>query len=121
MIELTHSLIDTYLDEAVAEFGEDYVYSRGGSGSCNYVRNGAPSCLVGQVLAKAGVPLERLKRADEGHFDNGVPADDLLVELRQEGVLTCDSEVVSLLSEVQWRQDEGTSWGSVVRFARNYL
>ena len=47
MIELNRSLIDTYLDEAVAEFGEDYVYSKGDTGTCNYVRNGAPPCLVG--------------------------------------------------------------------------
>jgi|SRR5690349_7508055 hypothetical protein len=119
MIELNRSLVDTYLDEAVAEFGE--VAWRGGNGSCKYVRNGAPSCLVGQVLAKAGVPLDRLEVADSEHFGHGVPADDLLVELRQEGVLTYDNEVVDLLSGVQWRQDEGISWGRAVRAARNSL
>jgi hypothetical protein len=125
MIELNRSLVDAYLDEAVAEFGEDYVYyvtpseSRCAGLSCKYVRNGAPACLVGQVLAKAGVPLDRLSLADTGYFGSGVPANELLVELRQEGVLACDSEVVSLLNEAQWRQDEGYTWGASVRAARN--
>lgn len=121
MIELNRSLVDTYLDEAVAEFGEDYVDSKGGNGSCKYVRDGAPSCLVGQVLAKVGVPLDRLKVADLGQYGGGVPADDLLVELEDEGVLKYDTGVIALLSEAQRKQDIGYTWGSAVRAARNTL
>lgn len=119
MIELNRSLVDTYLDEAVAEFGEDYVYSQGDTGSCNYVRSGAPSCLVGQVLAKAGVPLDRLAAADLGQFGSGTPANDLLAELNEEGVLKYDGEVITLLSGAQYWQDIGYTWGASVQLARN--
>ncbi len=121
MIELNRSLVDTYLDEAVAEFGEDYVYSQGDYGSCDYVRDGAPSCLVGQVLAKAGVPLERLKEADQGQHGGGVAANDLIVGLGEEGVLSYDSQVIRLLFEAQYRQDSGYTWGASVQLARNAL
>ena len=121
MIELNRSLVDTYLDEAVAEFGEDYVYSQDDTGSCNYVRNGAPSCLVGQVLAKAGVPLDRLAAADCGAFGGGTCANDLLEELAEEGILSYDSQVIRLLFKVQYRQDSGYTWGDSVRGARNAL
>jgi hypothetical protein len=121
MIELNRSLVDTYLDEAVAEFGGDYVYSKSDTGSCNYVRDGAPSCLVGQVLAKAGVPLDRLVVADQGQYGGGVPADDLLAELVEEGVLRYDGEAITLLSVAQHRQDSGSPWAAAVRAARNAL
>lgn len=118
MIELNRALIETFLDEAVNKFGEDYVYPKEGGLKCSYVRDGEPSCLVGQVLAAAGVPLARLVEADQDNFNSGTPAYDLLQELRSEGVIDFDLRSHVLLTEAQYSQDGLTPWGESVRRAK---
>ena len=119
MIELNRDQVETLLDGAVSKFGEDYVYPQGEGLKCDYVRNGAPSCLVGQVLAASGVPLERLAEADLEYFGSGTPAGDLLQELKDEGVIDFDLGSHLLLVNAQYHQDAKVAWGESVKRAKN--
>ena len=108
------------LTELVQEYGEDFRYtpkhkSESDSERCLYVWNGEPDCIVGKLLHRMGVPLERLQRADNGPV--GMPARELLHWLILEGVLESDQEVQELayaLDVAQSLQDDGSSWGVVL-------
>lgn len=119
MIELKRAQVEILLDEAVSKFGADYVYPQGEGLKCDYVRNGAPSCLVGQVLAASGVPLERLAKADQEYFCTGAPAGDLLQELKNEGVIDFDLGSHLLLVNAQYHQDARVAWGESVKRAKD--
>lgn len=121
MIELTYATAVEILDGLVEEFGADYVYPQGENGKCDYVRDGEPSCIVGHVLAKVGVPIERLKAADGAIMGGGMAADALLGMLHNEGALQSNGSVRALLCEAQYRQDHSTSWGAAVRAAKHYM
>jgi hypothetical protein len=120
MIELNYATTVEILDGLVEEFGSDHVYVKGAYGKCDYVRDGKPSCIVGHVLAKVGVPIERLEAADKYVFGGGVSARSLLRDLKEDGVLQCDESVRALLSEAQSAQDSLTPWGDSVRLAKHY-
>ena len=102
------------LQEVIAEFGEDYVYpqfepeaagDRGAVMECFYVRDDAPSCIVGHVLYRAGVTLDEL-RAVEGWtpVDQQAPQFGIWAD-----ILAC-----GLLADVQDEQDSGRSWGEAL-------
>lgn len=115
MIELTTDSVISVLDELVQEAGEDFVYR----GVCKYVKNDEPSCLVGKVLAKAGVPLERLEAADRAEWGGGQSADVLLNNLRAEGVVNFEGDDVAvLLQAAQSRQDNRNTWAKAVSLAK---
>lgn len=128
-------LIDT--DRALALLHEvvdpnpGFIYQPGknpdsGASACLYVRDGEPSCLVGHVLARAGVAVEDLARMDEGTPDSGTedePAGDGDSEsafevLWENGALPDYLEVTpdaaDILMHVQSRQDQGTPWGDAL-------
>lgn len=119
MIELTISTAVEILDELVEEFGSDYVYEST-DGRWHYVRDGKPSCIVGHVLAKVGVPIERLEVADTALFGAGMAAATLLCRLAEEEVLTCDVPTGTLLSEAQYNQDARETWADSVKAAKRY-
>jgi hypothetical protein len=119
MIELTYSKTVAILDSLVAEFGEDYVYKRPAGGDCVYVHDGAPSCIVGHLLARVGVPLERLSEADRAAYGGGLSAGVLLNVLSDEGVLRYDHDVSTLLADVQYYQDGGRTWKESVQYGLN--
>lgn len=121
MIELTISTAVEILDELVEEFGSDYVYNNGLRGQCDYVRDGKPSCIVGHVLAKVGVPIERLEVADTALSGGGMTAATLLRRLAEEEVLTCDVPTGTLLSEAQYNQDARETWADSVKAAKRYV
>lgn len=97
-----------------------------GNSACVYVRDGQPSCLVGRVLALAGVAVEDLARMDEGTPDSGTedePAGDGDSEsafevLWENGALPDYLEVTpdaaDILIHVQSRQDQGVRWGDAL-------
>lgn len=121
MIELNYTTAVEILDGLVEEFGSDHVYVKGMYGKCDYVRGGKPSCIVGHVLAKVGVPIERLSQADTGNFGGGISAHSLLRELQEEVVLApIDGSVRALLSEAQSAQDSSSPWGKAVEQAKRY-
>lgn len=99
------------LREVVAE-RPDYVYAAPpemttGAASCFYVHGegeaATPGCVVGAVLNRLGVPLSELA----GH--EGSPAQRVAEKL-----LETDSDVASMLRQVQEEQDQGTSWGDAL-------
>ena len=112
MIELTFDRALELAKQAVEERGEDYVYSppKDDEGneidSCVYVHNGAPSCLVGEVMFRAGVPLEAMLLHNESNV-NG-----LVMEL--DAIVQVDTRTEFILSGMQGEQDNGTPWGRSV-------
>lgn len=97
--------------EVVAEFGEDYIYPESHKvlfpnqeqATCVYVHDGKPSCLVGQILHRHGVSLEELAlRENIGGFSV------------TEATTDTEGHVSSFLSNMQWRQDEGWTWGAAL-------
>lgn len=105
------------LREVVAEKGEGYVYPHvpntiGGVG-CRYEYEGAPSCLVGHVLYRAGWSVEALKSLDE----SGSSAQDLWYLNLPEGVGVVTKAAAEVLEKAQIHQDDGDSWGFAVREA----
>jgi len=90
----------------VAEAGPAHVYDR--IGSCRYVRDGKPDCLIGRALARIGVSVERL--AD----NEGTGAYEVMDSLGG------FSHVVMKAAEsAQDVQDGGAPWGyALQRFER---
>lgn len=105
------------LREVIAEKGEGYIYRRRtehhvGNGvfvSCFYVEYDQPSCIVGHVLHRAGVPIDDIRRV-EGQ----TPLD---VEVQDRFDAWADGGARWLLNEVQANQDEQHSWGESLRLA----
>jgi hypothetical protein len=109
----------------------EFVYQPGtnpenGASSCVYVRDGEPSCLVGQVLARAGVSIEDLAKMDEGTPDSGTEEEPVgdgdgesaFEVLYENGALppylTVTDDAAGILTHVQSRQDQGTPWGQAL-------
>lgn len=108
-----------YLDKAIAEKGEDYVYHPNRQPDpddpdefmqmCEYVHieevDGeevmSAACLVGHALAAMGVPLEKINRHE------GTGASDVLAAL---GAVT-SQDVREAAREAQRQQDMGAPWG----------
>lgn len=105
-VEKAHEL----LKRAVAEKGEDYVYQPETVGTynrrCRYFGpEGAPSCIVGHVLAYMGVSI------DPESYENRVG----VWTLGQEELLRADAAAIEALSVAQDVQDMGGPWGSALR------
>jgi hypothetical protein len=114
MLELSFEEAVSLVREIVEKYGEDYVYPQGDLGKCDYVREGQPSCLVGHVLVRKGVPIERLQKADKLMGGAGVTAEMLLPELQMEEVLKTTDRAAIFLDTVQSGQDEGVAWGDAL-------
>lgn len=114
MIELTLARTNELLDEIVSDFGADYAYPYT---VCRYVQESpagpAPSCLVGHVLHRAGVPLDALAL--------NAPADVKVQILTAHGILRAEPDAVRLLTNAQRAQDKHTPWGDSVTAGRAYL
>lgn len=122
--QITTATATATLKAVVKEYGEDYVYPPAQSGdNCRYVIDDKPSCLVGIVLARLGVPITHLKAGDasEGHF--GATADDLIPRLQWAGVVNFEEprKVAHALRQAQYSQDLGYSWGIALENYENAL
>lgn len=114
MIELTMTRTRKLLTEAVAEKGADYVYVNkdgklaDGTGEveCHYVHGDQPGCIVGNVLHRAGVPLDVLGEYEAQNIDH-----------LSQSLLTAEPRVKLLLNHIQAHQDVGVPWGEAVRLA----
>ncbi len=95
---------------------------------CDYVRNGAPSCIVGHALYHAGVPTELLMILD-GDPDRvgGISAFNISDDRRErhlgdiEFPVSITDGAAHVFSAAQQAQDEGISWGEALREARERL
>lgn len=94
----------------MAEAGEDYLYTSSLE-KCTYVRDGEPSCLIGRVLAKHGVPLEVLTEWDECESSGIAVISPNFIEDR----------ALIILTEVQKRQDQGSTWGAALKAGKLFV
>lgn len=119
MIELSLDKVKELAAEIVEEVGPDFKYREPGDGSqCVYVeihrdrdrQMAWPSCLVGHILVRGGVPLNcfadvNATEIQKAYFD----ALGSVVEL--------DDDTLYWLDEVQSRQDAGDTWADSVHQA----
>ena len=108
------------LKKAVAELGEDYVYKRirraNGVAYCVYFnKDSSPSCLVGHVLAEAGLEPLEFESNENGTAVTRL-ADIGVIEYAdaQDGR---HSKTEALLNNAQCFQDGGYPWGDSVEEA----
>lgn len=95
------------LEEAVAEYGEDYVV---GADSCLYTDDEGKHCLVGLALKKLGLPIPHV-----GHPKNV----DVFSDIWQDWyphTFTIDARRV--LSSAQELQDGSHPWGVVLEVVK---
>lgn len=117
MIHLTLDKVYEYADAAVAEKGEDYVYTNpdGDRSHCLYVHgsgeDAVPGCIVGNILARAGLELS------ESWNDRG-SVFRLFGKLSDSGLIQHDDGVLAFLRAAQRDQDFGYTWGDSVRTAK---
>lgn len=113
------------LKEAVAERGENYVYEAdplSNSGACSYSTvAGAPSCIVGEVLARLTPDIFKSIHDYEWYGE-----EDGLFNLREQSIdskmkidtgrteIPFKDDAIGLLYRAQAMQDSGLSWGFAV-------
>lgn len=122
MIHITLADAIRFAEEAASEKPEGYIYvnpdgeKAGEFGiSCAYwdYEKDEPSCLVGQVLHKAGLdggPMAYWKASGALIFD-------LSDQLR--GVVEIDYDALDFLGRVQMRQDNGSTWRSSIESGKS--
>jgi len=95
------------LRQAVAQdgYGDDYVYPY--LNDCQYVRNSAPSCLVGHALHLGGWSVDAL----DGLINT--PVRDAV----RIGFTSLDKEAANVFDLAQVVQDQGGTWGEALRAA----
>lgn len=138
-IELTEALVLDLLDEAVAEKGEDHLYENPDEpGACTYVHGYdavetrdeygdlverefvqaddlTPGCIVGDVLHRAGVPLELFQELNINYDTQSSVAMRILAK---HGAISYSGKVEGILSFVQGLQDDFVPWGQAVASAK---
>lgn len=113
------------IEYAVGVRGADYVdpatvqgatgWTNGGT--CQYVRGGAPSCIIGTALAHLGVPLEVLEVIDNSD-DPTVGGGEDFLQILHEADVTFAQHVRPVLAVAQIIQDSGGTWGDARDKAR---
>jgi len=98
------------LNAAVERKGSNFNYYRDNgldeSESCQYVLNGEPGCIIGNVIIEGlGVDLDR--------FCEGMPAQRVLKMLND---FEFSQDALILARGVQWNQDQGHDWGVAVEY-----
>lgn len=114
------------LDGLVEEKGADFVYT----GPCTYERGGLPDCLIGQALAKAGVPIRTLRKMDSLDWSSedahgqkvhtGTDISTIAASSQFDGEFVLEEEALVLFAEAQRRQDLQQTWGEAVESAKAY-
>lgn len=119
-------MLRTTVKAIVAETGEDFIYNppMGTGGTCVYVWEGAPSCLLGRALSRLGVPMDTLMACDELHpgAAHGTVFGSWAMK---QGLKTAGFELTMSATEwghwVQMLQDDHVPWGVAVRRADDAL
>lgn len=123
MISLNLEEVTALAKEVVAEAGPDHVApayigdlvdpTRGPEAMCRYITpEGVPSCIVGSILVKAGMPTDSFSYVEgEGWF---------LAEKSLSG-LTLSRPASNLLKDLQHAQDRKVPWGPTLEGVLNGL
>jgi hypothetical protein len=118
MTTLTKNAVTETLKSLLAEKGEDYIYPGAGR-HCTYSEgDGAPSCIVGHVVAALDTEMfERIVEVERYDGESWSAA-----QMFSEGfgddriVVSTDSKVLAVaLQAAQYVQDTGASWGNAVK------
>lgn len=119
--QLTLPLAEELLSAAVGRMGMHYIDPNAEGGHrCNYASSDGeePSCGVGHVLHDFGWEMSVLVLMDE---DSGVPASNLdEFSLLHELMLVTPS-AATFLHHFQRKQDNGHTWGSALKYAREMM
>jgi hypothetical protein len=114
---LTPKLCLSLLAEIVEEFGGDHVYEkicRPGSdiaGCLNWDKvNDCPSCLVGHVMHRFGIPAEFLA-SNSASSAHGLCTD---INYSEDLLFTVEDATFQILMAVQEAQDFGRPWGTAL-------
>lgn len=103
------------LKEIISEKGEDFVYRTRPDQNCVYVRNGEPSCLIGRLFHKWGVPLENLASYDNIYSNDAGSVGEYFED---NGFFTLEYGVMGFLVTVQGNQDTAyVTWGEALNAA----
>lgn len=125
MIDYSYAQTLQLLLDAVAVKGEDYVYEGVEDGMdamrCYYARNGAPDCIVGHVLHKLGVPIEKMEYDIlTKHQSDVISYKTIYVhfdKLREAYGINFSARAQRLLGLTQGLQDQDVPWGEAVQRA----
>lgn len=102
---ITLDQVKKEIGEIVAAAGEDYIYNPPEL-VCKYFYNGEPSCIVGHWLARHGI-------TEVDYKDNTL----IFINARRNLDLDIAGDAALFLSKVQFRQDNGDSWGEAYQLA----
>jgi hypothetical protein len=114
---------------------EDYIDPYSGGSVCQYVRNGAPSCIAGHAMVAAGAPLAAVAIMDglgdmteiSGALQivaEGRGETEPLYNLYEEAVqlaeeIEMDGPAAEVLGAAQLSQDDGSTWGRALAEAEH--
>lgn len=117
--KLTLDKVLPLAEAVVAEKGADFVYEPPTSdiydeAKCVYVYNGAPSCIVGQILHRLGTPVEKMADWDDG---GGYSAH----ALGDTGLVSMDLDTRSFLESIQHDQDKQVPYGEALTKAKKMM
>lgn len=110
------------LAEEVVSGKEDFVYSPNDGVvvgiTCTYERDGQPSCVVGQIFARLGVPVEELKLIDKQEHPGVTHGYSTSARVVTPYLFETDEKTVQFLNFLQRWQDNGASWGEALNEAK---
>lgn len=95
--------------KVVREKGHDYNYRRENS-ICVYVKDGMPSCLVGQILIEFSPEIKDLLI-----FRNTSPIGDLFNNPYFQDKIGAHPTTIDALCVMQSAQDHGRTWGTALK------
>jgi hypothetical protein len=105
------------LAEVVSDFGEDHIYENDGLqaplASCVNVADGQPSCIVGHVLVRAGIPVSTF-------YENNAVETGMYgtYSAFKNGVADITEGAYMILAAAQRAQDDGHTWGEAYEAAQ---
>lgn len=127
MYTITEDNVREHFTAILADKGAEYTYTTTGrAGSCVYVDDNGPSCIIGQLLSRVGVPLDVIAHLDdrvmledeEGtEYEAGDTALSSLIDgnvLHGFGIEIQDEHLETVLKQAQDEQDQGVHYGAVI-------
>jgi hypothetical protein len=107
-MHITHEMVRIEMPAIIAQKGEEFVYAPpgGADGTCMYVWDDAPSCLIARYLVDKGVPVEAFDGFEGMDIDSALDGGIL----NGTGI-TVDDQAKLALTHLQWLQDDSTPWG----------
>ena len=117
-MHITYAMVRDGMPRVIETKGDQFVYNppRNAGGTCQYIWDGEPDCLIACYLVDLGVPIEAF---DTGEDVMGI--DELISKghLEEFGV-TVEPEAMHAMSRIQSLQDDQYPWGDAYRMTFEY-